>query len=144
MNFMFYRADSFNQDISSWDIRSVRDMECIFEDTKNFNRDLTIWQALNDDLDESVLEHCSDLKDLTSEYINNYLSKRELELREELTKTGRLGLLKTHSARKKKDLQTIDTDSSSIQVRQYELLSNFKVLKDRLEAVDIEILNKGI
>jgi hypothetical protein len=99
-------------------------MQYMFNEAKSFNQDLTIWQILKDDLDESVLKYC---EDLTSEHISNYLSKKELELKEQLTKTGCLGL--------KKDLQ--NTDNSSIRVRQYELLSNFKELKDKLQAKQV-------
>jgi hypothetical protein len=91
-------------------------MSWMFDGTSKFNQDLTIWQALNDDLNKSVLNHCRDLKDLTPEYIESYLSKRGLKLKEQL-----------------KDLQTIHTDSFSIPIEQYRLLSNFKELKDKLE-----------
>jgi quinolinate synthase len=111
------------------DISSVRNMNFMFKEAKNFNQNLTIWQALKDNLDDTVflrsaslIKYCGSLKDLSPEYINSYLSKRELELKKQLTKTGRLGL--------KKNLQTTHTDNSSIQVAQYKLLSDFKALKD--------------
>jgi hypothetical protein len=115
-------------------------MNNMFKEARSFNQDLTIWQALSNDLDYIALNYC---KDLTPEYINSYISKKELELREKLTseagltKTGRLG-------RKKKDLETIHTDSFSIPIRQYRLLSNFKALKNRLQAIDLQNISKEL
>jgi surface protein len=110
MYWMFKSAESFNQDISTWDISNITNMSGILSNTKSFNQDLTIWQALSDSLDSTVLTYC---KNLTSDYINSYLSKKELELKEELTKTGRLGLKKS-----------VD------KVTEYKLLSNFRTLKE--------------
>jgi hypothetical protein len=76
-------------------------MDNILNGVKNFNQDLTIWQALSDSLDESVLDYC---EDLTPEHIESYLSKKELELREKL-----------------KDVN---------KVTEYKLLSNFRTLKE--------------
>jgi surface protein len=112
MQSMFYRAKNFNQDISDWDVSKVTDMSGMFVYSL-FNQDLTIWQALSDSLDDTVLTHC---KELTSECIESYLSKKGLKLKEQLTKTGCLGL--------KKDVDKI---------KQYKLLSNFKAIKDKLE-----------
>jgi surface protein len=119
MEAMFAFSRNFNQDISTWNVSSVKNMGDILLETKEFNQDLTIWQAFNDSLDESVLKYC---EDLTSAYINNYLSKKELELREELTS----GVSLTKNADK---------------IKQYKLLSNFKAIKDKLQAVDIKSNN---
>jgi surface protein len=137
-----FSNSNFNQDISEWNINSTVSTFDMFRNTKNFNQDLTIWQAYNNDLDDTVFLRSASLikycTNLTNDYINSYLSKKELELKEELTKTGRLGL--------KKSLQ--NTDNFSIQVKQYELLSNFrtlkelvlrKELKDKLERVGINL-----
>lgn len=44
---MFYEADSFNQDLSGWDISSVTDMICMFYGAKSFNQDLSSWDTSN-------------------------------------------------------------------------------------------------
>jgi surface protein len=126
-----FTSSNFNLDISKWNVRAVTDIYSIFENAKKFNQDLTIWQAFNNSLDESVFLRSASLikycENLTPSYIDSYISKKELELREKLTKTERLGLKK-------------DVDD----VKKYRLLSDFKELKDRLEAVDIKTVNKEI
>ncbi len=44
MILMFYNADSFNGDISNWDVSSVLDMRYMFRDT-NFNGDISNWDV---------------------------------------------------------------------------------------------------
>jgi surface protein len=47
MRFMFEDAESFNGDISDWDVSSVTDMRGTFEDASSFNRDISTWNVSN-------------------------------------------------------------------------------------------------
>ena len=42
---MFYESFAFNQDISSWDVSSVIDMELMFHFTYVFNQDIGSWDV---------------------------------------------------------------------------------------------------
>ena len=45
MSQMFYRASTFNKDLSKWDVSAVTDMGCMFRDTSWFNQDLSNWDV---------------------------------------------------------------------------------------------------
>jgi surface protein len=40
---MFYQCTNFNQDISSWNVSSVTNMNSMFRACPNFNQDISTW-----------------------------------------------------------------------------------------------------
>ena len=47
MNFMFYEATSFNQDLSSWDTSNIINMSSMFNGASSYNQDLSSWNVDN-------------------------------------------------------------------------------------------------
>ena len=42
-----FSTDSFNQDISSWDVSNLTDMSLMFNSGISFNQDISNWNASN-------------------------------------------------------------------------------------------------
>ncbi|MDA9907282.1 BspA family leucine-rich repeat surface protein [Flavobacteriaceae bacterium] len=47
MSYLFYNSETFNQDISSWDVSKVTNMEIMFDNTGAFNQSLDHWEVSN-------------------------------------------------------------------------------------------------
>ena len=45
MDYMFYNADAFNQDIGQWNVSQVTTMESMFRNTAAFNQDIGCWNV---------------------------------------------------------------------------------------------------
>mmetsp|Transcript_7848 Transcript_7848/g.8322 ORF Transcript_7848/g.8322 Transcript_7848/m.8322 type:complete len:87 (+) Transcript_7848:254-514(+) len=72
---MFYNAISFNQDISSWNVSKITDMNWMFYGVTSFNQDISNWNTQENVNTISMFEGASSLnKEII---INFYNNKRE-------------------------------------------------------------------
>jgi surface protein len=46
MEWMFFGAEAFNQDISKWDVSNVTDMGIMFNKAISFNQDISNWDIV--------------------------------------------------------------------------------------------------
>jgi hypothetical protein len=47
MNWMFYKAASFNQSLEGWELSFVEEMYGMFSDANAYNQDLSSWDIEN-------------------------------------------------------------------------------------------------
>jgi surface protein len=68
MDYMFYEAKNFNQNISSWDISNVINMVSMFYGTREFNQNISNWNLENiEDLNEIFEEAKAFIKKYNSD-----------------------------------------------------------------------------
>ena len=58
MSYMFYKCETFNQDISKWDMSKVTDISNMFDGCKSFNKDISKWYMSNVRYRTYVFDHC--------------------------------------------------------------------------------------
>jgi surface protein len=68
MNRLFNGAESFNADLSSWDVSKVTDMRRMFRDAKTFNADLSHWDVSNVTNMERMFSDASSFESNLSEW----------------------------------------------------------------------------
>ena len=55
---MFYGCKAFNQDISSWDVSNVTNMNTMFTWCQDFNQDISNWDVSNVKNMNSIFAYC--------------------------------------------------------------------------------------
>ena len=72
MEYMFSYAQNFNQDLSTWDVSNVTNMSVMFYNAQNFNQDLSSWDVSNvTDMHYMFYEATSFNQDLSSWDVSN-------------------------------------------------------------------------
>jgi surface protein len=59
MSAMFCYCESFNQDLSSWDVSNVEDMQHMFNGCTSFNQDLSSWDVSKVRYLNWIFKNCS-------------------------------------------------------------------------------------
>ena len=77
MNSMFYGAESFNQDISQWDVSNVNNMYGMFYNARSFNQDLSNWDVSGSTNLNDMFEGTDDLSDSNKCEIHNSFSSND-------------------------------------------------------------------
>ena len=55
---MFSECESFNQDISNWDVSNVTNMRAMFSYCKSFNQDISSWDVSKVKNTNNVFNDC--------------------------------------------------------------------------------------
>ena len=69
---MFYNCESFNSDLSNWNVSKVGNMEYMFYNCYNFNSDLSNWNVKGyitfRSMFKSMFDNCQSLEQIPSWY----------------------------------------------------------------------------
>ena len=80
MDYMFYNASNFNQDISSWNKSNVATRSCMFYNANSFNQDISSWNTSNVTRMAFMFCNASNFnQDISSWNISNVTSAHHLE-----------------------------------------------------------------
>ena len=72
MSWIFHEYDTFNQDISAWDVSNVTNMEGMFKAATSFNQDISAWDVSKViDMDKMFSEATSFNQDISSWNVSN-------------------------------------------------------------------------
>ena len=74
---MFYGAESFNQDISHWDVSNVNNMYGMFYNARSFNQDLSNWDVSGSTNMNDMFEGADDLSEDNKCVIHNSFSSND-------------------------------------------------------------------
>ena len=65
---MFYNCETFNSDLSKWNVSGVEDMRCMFNGCEKFNSDLSKWNVRSVKYMINIFKNCKSLKQIPSWY----------------------------------------------------------------------------
>ncbi|QHX35817.1 hypothetical protein STIUS_v1c02630 [Spiroplasma sp. TIUS-1] len=90
MNYVFYRTQ-FNQDISSWDVSNVTDMSSLFENVRSFNQDISSWDVSNVTNMEAMFYYAESFdQDISSWDVSNVTNYKTFAIMCPINKTSKI------------------------------------------------------